>query len=76
MQTMRDSQGEMLRNAHLVGFLRRICRCSPRCSTEHLVNITWLQVFMTEVIQWLSARMTQLLDLQATFPPCPACVRL
>ncbi|KAK9904154.1 hypothetical protein WJX75_005482 [Coccomyxa subellipsoidea] len=26
MQTMRDAQGEMLRNAHLVGFLRRICR--------------------------------------------------
>ncbi len=31
MQTMRDSRGEMLRNAHILGFFRRICRCANLC---------------------------------------------
>lgn len=26
MRAMRDERGEMMRNAHLLGFFRRICR--------------------------------------------------
>ena len=32
VQAMRDERGELLRNAHVLGFFRRICKCA-RCLT-------------------------------------------
>lgn len=37
MRAMRDERGEMMRNAHLLGFFRRICRWAlwmARCAAE------------------------------------------
>lgn len=31
IKAMRNQEGDLVRNAHLIGFFRRICKCAPVC---------------------------------------------
>lgn len=44
IKAMRDERGDMIRNAHLLGFFRRICRCVFGLDTQRHLKLLKVQV--------------------------------
>ncbi len=48
MKAMRNEQGEMMKNAHLLGFFRRICRWVMTPSYLMLISRTMSKLSLSE----------------------------
>ena len=71
IKTMRDARGDMLRNAHLLGFFRRICRWRGQALQGAVcmrLLLLWLPHLLFASAGWCSIASGQCLSLMAPRP--------